>query len=315
MTHEVTSLRRIGSLFRAARDGAWRYLKTDQSIWFVVGTAAYVPGLVYAENVGALNRGYRLGVYILVIVASLLLLVRLLDKAGLHGTRAMIAVGFGWLIVSTGASVKNLLGGHDGFYIAAVVVVAAGAYRAARIAVSKQVFFILTVVLIGSPVAGLGLNSLQLSSSATAAVIEARNQAAQFMEQREDHPDVWFVLVDGYPSASVLRSLYDYERPELGEFLEDQDFAVNRNALSPYAMTHLSFPALLNGRVLPEVGIGRGEMSSLRRVIGGRSRLRHDLKAQGYETTFVENGWHLSSLRSTSKTVFVLRSWMSSWGR
>lgn len=116
---------------------------------------------------------------------------------------------------------------------------------------------------------------------------------AAVMGQR---PDVVLVILDGYTSLPVLREVFGYEDPSLRPDLAALDFEVVEPIFSPYSMTHLSVGSLLELDYLAtdaqslEVEDGR----TLAQVIGGDSALVDLLSGNGYQTTMVEPGWHMS---------------------
>ena len=61
-----------------------------------------------------------------------------------------------------------------------------------------------------------------------------------------DLPDVYAILLDGYPRADVLEYAFDIDNSEFLAELEERGFAVADTAHSDYLWTHVSVPSALN---------------------------------------------------------------------
>jgi hypothetical protein len=61
-----------------------------------------------------------------------------------------------------------------------------------------------------------------------------------------EHPDVYAILLDGYPRADVLEYAFDIDNAEFLAELESRGFAVADLAHSDYLWTHVSVPSALN---------------------------------------------------------------------
>ena len=71
-------------------------------------------------------------------------------------------------------------------------------------------------------------------------------------------PDVYYVILDTYGSASMLREFYDFENSGFITSLQNRGFFVAEESFSNYAMTTLSLASSLNmyylDRLSPELG-------------------------------------------------------------
>jgi Sulfatase len=111
-----------------------------------------------------------------------------------------------------------------------------------------------------------------------------------------ERPDIVLVVLDGYASLPILRDFFDYEDADLVEDLGRDGFQVLGPAFTPYSMTHLAIPSLL------DLDYATGDVTaattadgrSMTRVLGGDSRLVHLLSENEYQIRMVEPGWHMS---------------------
>jgi len=59
-------------------------------------------------------------------------------------------------------------------------------------------------------------------------------------------PDIYVVLLDGYPRQDVLKAAFDYDNTPFITALEQRRFTLSNHAHSDYLWTHLSLPSLLH---------------------------------------------------------------------
>lgn len=59
-------------------------------------------------------------------------------------------------------------------------------------------------------------------------------------------PDIYYLVLDAYTSASVLKELYGFDNTEFLEFLRQKDFYVAENSQANYIETELSIASALN---------------------------------------------------------------------
>ncbi|MBN2226943.1 MAG: hypothetical protein JW763_06230 [candidate division Zixibacteria bacterium] len=70
-----------------------------------------------------------------------------------------------------------------------------------------------------------------------------------------DHPhDVYFIYLDGYARADVLRELYGYDNDAFLSFLRDRGFYIADSSHSNYCQTVLSATATFNMKYLSDLG-------------------------------------------------------------
>jgi len=111
-----------------------------------------------------------------------------------------------------------------------------------------------------------------------------------------ERPDIVLIVLDGYTSLPVLRDFFGYEDADLVGDLGREGLQVFGPAITPYSMTHLAIPSLLDldyvtdGASAATAADGR----SMAQILGGDNRLVTLLSENEYQITMVEPGWHMS---------------------
>lgn len=70
-------------------------------------------------------------------------------------------------------------------------------------------------------------------------------------------PDIYYILLDGYPRSDTLKEYFDYDNSAFDEFLESSSFTIVNDSYTNYSQTALAIPAILNMsyiKDLPEQG-------------------------------------------------------------
>ena len=66
------------------------------------------------------------------------------------------------------------------------------------------------------------------------------------LNDSKTHPDIYYIIPDGYPSDSWLQNAMNYDNSEFSKALEDRGFAVIGHAQANYGATLLSLASILN---------------------------------------------------------------------
>lgn len=105
-------------------------------------------------------------------------------------------------------------------------------------------------------------------------------------------PDIFLVVLDGYPGIQAMRQDFGSPNTELISGLEDRGFEVPTSVWSSYWTTQLAVASILDvGYPLVTEWEGHITEQRLYDKIGGGNVLRTTLEANGYETHMVESGW------------------------
>jgi hypothetical protein len=132
-------------------------------------------------------------------------------------------------------------------------------------------------------------------------LLAARDPTGQ---AHEGDPNMYVLLLDAYPRADVLRSIYDFDNAAFLESLASRDFHVATDSRSNYWFTSLSLATLFYGKELEAV-------PDFERVISGREEPRPSwrialsanpmfefLHRRGYRIAASASGWSDVDLRS-----------------
>jgi hypothetical protein len=124
---------------------------------------------------------------------------------------------------------------------------------------------------------------------------------------RGERPDIYVLLLDGYPRADVLQDKWEYDNSEFISELEARGLAVSDASRSNYMTTRLSVASVLNMRPVHEIpaveAIFRREaptQTTLRRVIS-ENTVFAQLRSIGYRVTATAPGIEVVSLRSADQ--------------
>ena len=122
-------------------------------------------------------------------------------------------------------------------------------------------------------------------------------------------PDVYAILLDGYPRADVLADAFDIDNGPFVGALEERGFAVARASHSDYIWTHTSVPSLLHMDYvehIPELEpVAAGDAPQQPTI---RTAIDHNpafafAREHGYTTVSVGSGFEQVTARKTD--VFV----------
>ena len=138
----------------------------------------------------------------------------------------------------------------------------------------------------------------------------------------QTHPDVYFIILDGYARADVLEEVFDFDNGEFLQALERQGFYIANSSHSNYNKTLLWIASAINYAYLPDL-LGHepveGDNTHIQDLLI-RSRARTQLEALGYETvafrsSYLRTEWktqHTTSRSPRSGTLWKARACPSS---
>lgn len=109
--------------------------------------------------------------------------------------------------------------------------------------------------------------------------------------------DIYYIILDAYARADVLRDVYGYDNSAFLRALEEEGFHVIDNARANYTKTYLSLASSLNGQYLDELGRELGGTGGVDRRELPYEQMIHDnavmafLKRRGYTIYNFRTGW------------------------
>jgi hypothetical protein len=104
-------------------------------------------------------------------------------------------------------------------------------------------------------------------------------RAMQTAAKKAELPDIYYVILDSYPSFAILKSRYGFEDPEFESFLKQHGFAVAGRSLANYTFTLPSMASSLNMEYV--------QAPFFPSLMMRQSRVLRFLKGQGYRTLSV----------------------------
>ncbi len=150
-----------------------------------------------------------------------------------------------------------------------------------------------SVFLIAVPV--MSTISTLYGSSKQVQLIQERQSKVQvsFADTSQSMPDIYFIVLDGYGRADVLRDLYDHDNSQFLSFLKEKGFYIADQGTSNYPQTELSLSSSLNLHYLDEFVAGFGDTRD-------RSPLRELLQHTVMRRLLEERGYQFVALPSAS---------------
>ena len=117
------------------------------------------------------------------------------------------------------------------------------------------------------------------------------NDIPRLSVKRGNMPDIYYIILDGYGRADVLKDCYDFDNSEFIRFLEDRGFYVASASQSNYPYTSLSIPSSLN-MTYQDTNI---DLSI------DHNRVEQALKSLGYEIVRLDSKWQPSNYSDTAE--------------
>lgn len=117
-------------------------------------------------------------------------------------------------------------------------------------------------------------------------------------------PDIYYVILDGYARADILKQVFDYDNELFLDFLETEGFYVADQSRSNYGQSSLSLASSLNFNYLNDYVTGVDKSSSdrlpLARLIR-HSRVRKMLEASDYRFVNLSSGYRTTELEDADQ--------------
>ncbi len=128
------------------------------------------------------------------------------------------------------------------------------------------------------------------------------------LKANDPKPDIYFINLDGYPRADILKKYYEYDnRPFLGK-LESLGFNVIEKSQSNYDDTRLSIRSTLEMDYLDKLFSSRKEYNKDNKLKGLRyTNVLRILHNSGYKTNAFKTGWYLTELNNSPYIKTVLQ--------
>lgn len=110
----------------------------------------------------------------------------------------------------------------------------------------------------------------------------------------ENPPDIYYIILDSYGRADVLRQACDYDNSEFVEHLTAKGFYVAPQSRSNYALTYLSLASSLNIEYInylsDDLGVNSTDVAVPFSMVVD-NRVQRTLREAGYRFIHISSGW------------------------
>jgi len=114
------------------------------------------------------------------------------------------------------------------------------------------------------------------------------------LEMVERLPNIYYIILDGYARADILKEIYEYENTEFYDYLTKKGFYIADKSMSNYSQTSLSLAACLNLKYLDnladKLNIAISDLSPLKDMIKN-SWVFDFLRQYGYKIVAFSSGY------------------------
>lgn len=263
-------------------------LRTSDALLLAAG-AVFWPWNVVAQNIVDFVRPLRVIVFVLLVFLVALAVASTSVRLGVRRTTAVSVVFLGQVLFMIGGRFFRTFGPALGVAVVVALLVACSIIlsRIDNDVLPRALTTGLAIALISGPAfvtAGslLGRDGDEVSRSTVEASVGGLRTT----------PDVFLLLLDGYPGRRAWALDFPDNAPVIFDSLSARGFDVPLSSWSPYWSTTLAFPALLDmgypADVAPIDGVNVRELYE---VISGENALVRVLDNNGYEVTYIGSGW------------------------
>lgn len=253
--------------------------------------AAFVPLSVVGANADKFPHPERVAVIVGVLFLIGLAWTVVLSRVRRDPSASLASALVLMLLLSSSGSLTATVSTSGGVVLAFGVALIIGVLGSrVRPDVLKFALRLVTVFVL------LSLGSSWLPEAGRSEHSGVAESSSALPESLASQPDIYLVLLDGYPGNRALRELYDDDslRPQ-AESLQVKE------AWSSYPMTIASVASVVEmGHPLRDGAvIGDRTAAELARIMSGQNRLYEYLERQGYRTHHLESGYSRSYCAST----------------
>lgn len=125
------------------------------------------------------------------------------------------------------------------------------------------------------------------------------------------HPDIYYVILDGYARADTLAEYYSFDNKEFLDGLRTRGFAVNERSYANYYWTFLSLASSLNydylPKVLTQINPRSKDRSEVYQAIRDNAASRF-LKQRGYQIVHMQSTWGATMINPFADRQIACRS-------
>jgi hypothetical protein len=126
-------------------------------------------------------------------------------------------------------------------------------------------------------------------------------------EKPKDYHDIYYIVLDTYPSKDILLNVFNFDNSAFYDSLESLGFRINHKSLSNYSQTLLSLCSILNLEYIDDLaGLNSIKNSSSSKFIHSKiknNRLINFLKNHDYNYIHFSSGWSVTDRNEFSDQI------------
>ena len=153
------------------------------------------------------------------------------------------------------------------------------------------------IVLVAVGIKAVQLGRVEVVISDLVAESPLRGNAVSTERSSPAAPNMFFILLDGYPRADKLQSEFGIDNSAFIGDLLDRDFSVASESRSNQVLTHLTMAQMFNYESASDIASQLGDPDRLWRLDINNGVFFRDLHDLGYETVAVSPGFENVALR------------------
>lgn len=116
-------------------------------------------------------------------------------------------------------------------------------------------------------------------------------------KQNKNHPNVYYIILDGYANASVLNKVLEFDNSSFLNEMQNKGFFLAEESTANYPLTGLSLPSSLNFDYLGKLPQGKenadARSAKVKRLIQ-QNKVMQTFKKYGYQTVSFASPWGLT---------------------
>ena len=267
---------------------------------------------LYSQNLGlvidhevVIVLGWMLGAVTLAFVCTNVLLKDRFRAASLVGFAivffALSGHIYGLLLAPTAVHLEIEIALWTQFVMAAAVGVLFITYRMLSTDLLRRVTKIINLIMIVMLIAPSSAIATHLAADTTLVFESMEDQPSAVSQQTDaqihdspSHPDIYYIVPDGYPSNRWLQEAMNYDNAEFTRALESRGFVVVDHAQSNYGATLHSLAATLNAQYYDSNDSAMKDLEFLRVQIA-ENEVALQLRERGYTYIQLLSGYLLPS--------------------
>jgi hypothetical protein len=195
-----------------------------------------------------------------------------------------------------------------------VVLFVAGAYWLARtrrdLRNLTNVANAISACAVGISLVNVGVYELRAGSDSSGGALACVIADHKDLDQSTSLPDIYYIILDGYASSSIVEEVYDYDNAPFVDHLTSIGFHVAGDSRANYCQTALFLASSLNMQYLDgladRVGPDHQRLAPLLSLVHNNEDFAF-LKEHGYVTVVFATGWSITDIRGAD--VYMSPRW------